>query len=88
MSLDFTRLSEKGQIVVPSEVRKKMKLTEGTRFVILGFKDTIVLRKLELSEERLRLKRLLARSREKAEKLGFSEREIQKLLDSSRKATA
>jgi AbrB family looped-hinge helix DNA binding protein len=88
MSLDFTRLSEKGQIVVPSEVRKKMKLTEGTRFVILGFKDTIVLRKLELSEERLRLKRLLARSREKAEKVGFSEREIQKLLDSSRKATA
>ena len=88
MSLDFTRLSEKGQIVVPSEIRKKMKLTEGTRFVILGFKDTIVLRKLELSEERLRLKRLLARSREKAEKLGFSEREIQKLLDSSRKATA
>ena len=85
MSLDFTRLSEKGQIVVPSEVRKKMKLTEGTRFVILGFKDTIVLRKLELSEERLRLKRLLARSREKAEKLGFSEREIQKLLDSSRR---
>ena len=88
MSLDFTRLSEKGQIVVPSEIRKKMKLTEGTRFVILGFKDTIVLRKLELSEERLRLKRLLARSREKAEKVGFSGKEIQRLLESSRNATA
>ena len=75
-------------MVVPSEIRKRMKLTEGTRFVILGFRDTIVLRKLELSEERLRLKRLLAKSRERAKKVGFSEKEIQRLLDSSRKATA
>lgn len=88
MSLDFTRLSEKGQVVVPSEVRRRMKLKEGTRFVILGFDDTIVLRKLEVSEERLRLKRLLAQSREKAKKVGFSVREIQKLLEASRKAIA
>jgi AbrB family looped-hinge helix DNA binding protein len=42
MSLDFTRLSEKGQIVIPSEMRKRLKLKEGTRFVILGLDDTIV----------------------------------------------
>lgn len=87
MSLDITRLSEKGQIVIPSEIRKRMKLKEGTRFVVLGLDDTIVLRKLELSQERLRLKRLLARSREKARKVGFSQEEIEKLLESSRKAT-
>ena len=88
MSLDFTRLSEKGQIVIPSEMRKKMRLKEGTRFVILGLNDTIVLRRLELSQERIRLKQLLAKSREKAEKVGFTQKEIDKLIESSRKVTA
>lgn len=87
MSLDFTRLSEKGQIVIPSQMRKKMNLKEGTRFVILTLDDTIVLRKLELSQEKTRLKQLLAKSREKAERLGFSQNEIEQLIKSSRKAT-
>ena len=85
MSLDFTRLSEKGQIVIPNEMRKRMKLKEGTRFVILGLDDTLVLRKLELSQERKKLKQLLAKSREKAKKVGFSQREIDRLVESSRK---
>lgn len=88
MSVDFTQLSEKGQIVIPSAMRKRMKLKEGTRFVMLGLDDTIVLRKIELSQERLRLKQLLAKSREKAEKVGFSEDEIDRLVKASRKVTA
>ncbi|MBI4257723.1 MAG: AbrB/MazE/SpoVT family DNA-binding domain-containing protein [Thaumarchaeota archaeon] len=88
MSLDFTRLSEKGQVVIPNEMRKRMKLKEGTRFVILGLDDTLVLRKLELSQERLRLKSLLAKSREKARKVGFSQKEIDRLIAASRKVTA
>lgn len=88
MSLEFTRLSGKGQVVIPNAIRKKMKLKEGTRFVILGVDDTIVLRKLEVSQERLRLKRLLAKSREIAQKRGFSQEEIDKLVESSNKVIA
>lgn len=88
MSLEFTRLSEKGQVVIPNEMRKRMKLKEGTRFVVLGLQDTIVLRKLELSHERIRLKQLLAEAREKARKSGFSQKEIEHLIESSRKVSA
>lgn len=87
-SIEVTRLSEKGQIVIPSQMRKKMKLKEGTRFVALGLDDVIVLRRLEVSQERLRLKKLLAESRTRAERLGFSEKEIAHLVELSRKATA
>jgi hypothetical protein len=45
----------------------------------------MVLRKLESSQERLRLKKLLCESREKAKKKGFSEREIQELIEKTRK---
>jgi len=87
MALDMTRLSEKGQIVIPSDLRKRMGLKEGVRFLIVGLDDTIVLRKLELSQERMRLKQLLEKSRAKAEKIGFTDKEIDRLIHSYRKVS-
>jgi AbrB family looped-hinge helix DNA binding protein len=86
MALELTRLSERGQIVIPTELRKSMNLKEGERFIIMGVGDTIVLRKLELSQERLRLKKLIRESREKARKGGFTEEEVAKLIRETRKA--
>jgi len=87
MALNMTRLSEKGQIVIPNEVRRSMGLKEGTRFLVVGLDDTIVLRKLELSQERMRLKQLMEKSRIKAEKVGFTEKEIDRLIHSYRKVS-
>ncbi len=86
MTLELTRLSERGQIVIPTELRKSMHLTEGERFIVTGLgDDTIILRKLKLSQERLRLKRLIRESSEKARKFGFTEKEIEKLIGKTRK---
>jgi len=81
MALDLTRLSEKGQIVIPNEIRRQMKLKAGTKFLVLQLGDTIILRKFELSPERLRAKQLLERFRRKARKVGFSEADVEKLQD-------
>lgn len=87
MAIDLTRLSEKGQIVIPNEMRRRMGLKEGMRFLVIGLDKTIVLRELELSEERIRLKHLLEKSRKKAEKVGFTEKEIDRLIHSIRKVS-
>ncbi len=87
MSIELTRLSEKGQVVIPNEIRKRMKVKEGTRFLIVEMGDSLVLRKLEIAEEKLRLKRLLMTFRSKADKIGFDEEEVRKLIESSRKAS-
>jgi len=86
MEVEMTRLSERGQIVIPTELRRSMNLKEGERFIIMGVGDTIVLRKLELSQERTRLKKLIRESREKASRVGFSEEEVTKLIRETRKA--
>lgn len=86
MAIDLTRLSERGQIVIPNEVRKQMGLKKGTRLLVVGIDDTLVLRRLELSKERVRLKHLLEKSRQKAEETGFTEKEIDKLIHSIRKS--
>jgi len=87
MPIDMTRLSEKGQVVIPNELRKHLGLREGTRFLVMGIDDTIILRKLELSKERVRLKELLKLSRDRAERVGFTEKEIDRIIHSIRKVS-
>ena len=86
MVLELTRLSGKGQVVIPTEVRRKMGLKEGTRFLVVGLDDVIVLRRLELSEEKVRLKKLLAETRVSAKTHGLSEREVERLIHVVRKS--
>jgi AbrB family looped-hinge helix DNA binding protein len=43
-SLATTKMSSKGQIVIPEEIRKALKLSEGNQFVVLGEKDVIILK--------------------------------------------
>ena len=85
MALELTRLSQKGQVVIPTAVRRKMGLKEGTRFLVVGLEDVIVLRRLQLSEEKLRLKKLLAEARVSARMHGLSQKEIERLIHVVRK---
>lgn len=87
MALELTRLSAKGQVVIPTEVRRKMGLKEGTRFLVIGLEDVIVLRRLQLSEEKLRLKKLLAEARFSAKTHGLSEKEVERLVHVVRKSS-
>ncbi len=41
-----TKLSSKGQVVIPENVRKELKLEAGTQFVVLGDKDVVILKKI------------------------------------------
>jgi AbrB family looped-hinge helix DNA binding protein len=48
MTIEFTKLSSKGQIVIPLEIRKNFDLKEGTPFVLITNDDTICLKKMEM----------------------------------------
>src|SRR5215469_9881545 len=39
-----TRLSSKGQVVIPEEVRNDLGLTEGDQFVVIGQGDAVILK--------------------------------------------
>ena len=42
--LSTTRMSSKGQVVIPEEIRKKLNLKEGAQFIIVGNKDVLILK--------------------------------------------
>ncbi len=39
-----TKMSSKGQVVIPEEIRKRLGLKAGSRFIVLGDKDTVILK--------------------------------------------
>jgi AbrB family looped-hinge helix DNA binding protein len=41
-----TKLSSKGQIVIPEEIRENMHLKEGDQFVVIGQGDTVILKSI------------------------------------------
>lgn len=43
----LTRASSKGQVVIPTDIRKKLKISEGSVFAVTSKKDMIVLKKLD-----------------------------------------
>lgn len=39
-----TKLSSKGQVVIPEDIRDQLGLKEGQRFVVFGHGDTVILK--------------------------------------------
>lgn len=39
-----TRMSSKGQVVIPEGIRKRLSLKAGSQFVVVGDKDTVILK--------------------------------------------
>ncbi len=42
--LATTKMSSKGQVVIPEEIRKRLGLKAGSQFIVVGDKDTVILK--------------------------------------------
>ena len=67
---ELTRVSSKGQVVIPTEVRKKLKIKKGNVFAITTKKNMIVMKKLDtkIKAEDLKTLKLLEEAWEDIEK--------------------
>ena len=43
-TLSTTRMSSKGQVVIPEEIRKRLRLEEGSQFIVMGDHDVVILK--------------------------------------------
>ena len=86
MDLEMTRVSSKGQVVIPGLIRERLGLTDGSRLLVFGEGDTIILKKVGLSSEDTR--ETLAVIRKKIRELGVTREDIVKEIRSVRKERA
>jgi len=74
-----TKLSSKGQVVIPEEIRNRLGLETGAQFVVVGEGDVVVLKALK-APKMSDFKRLLDQARESAEAAGLTEDDVKRAL--------
>ena len=84
-NIDFTRLSSKGQIVVPRRIRERLRLADGEIFLIFGTDDTLVLKRVQKTSVP-EFNTLLAQSRKLAKEKGLTKKDLERAITDVRRA--
>lgn len=78
-----TKLSSKGQVVIPEEIRNRLGLEPGVQFVVVGDRDVVILKVLQapdLSE----FDELASRARKAAKRAGLKKRDVKEAIRKAR----
>jgi AbrB family looped-hinge helix DNA binding protein len=83
-SLSTTRLSSKGQIVIPEDVRNSLGLHSGDQFVVVGEQDVIILKLIsEPSIEKF--DHLVKKAQVQAHQAGLKKADVKEAIKKARK---
>lgn len=84
--IDYTRMSSKGQVVVPKSIREHLNLESGELFMIIADKDTLILKKIKRPSE-VDLEKMFSRSRQAARQQGLKKDDVQRTIKAVRDET-
>lgn len=77
--LATTRLSSKGQVVIPEEIRTALGLEPGARFVVLSEGDVVILKRID-APARSEVRALAAKVRAQARRAGLKPADVEKAI--------
>jgi len=77
--LATTKMSSKGQVVIPEDIRKRLGLKAGSQFVVVAGKDAVILKTIAppSMEE---FDALIREARQQARKAGMKRSDIKKAI--------
>ena len=87
MTVNMIKMSSKGQIVIPQDIRAEIHASEGTIFAVISGRDSIVLKKVATpSKEDLisELHEIAKEGTKRAEKLGIKESDVSDMIHKRR----
>jgi AbrB family looped-hinge helix DNA binding protein len=79
-----TKMSSRGQVVIPEEIRESLHLKEGDQFIVMGHADTVILRSItppSMDE----LKGLMAQAEEIARKAEMKKKDLNSAIKKVRR---
>ena len=88
MAVEMIKMSSKGQIVIPQDIRTEICASEGTMFAVISERDSIVLKKIAIpSKEELiyELKEIAKEGKRRLEANSIKESDLSKIIEKSRK---
>lgn len=82
--LATTKMSSKGQIVIPEEIRQRIGLDSGDQFLVFAENDVVILKKLSKPPIK-EFSSLISRARKQAKDAGLRRSSIRSAIKKSRK---
>jgi len=73
--LATTRLSSKGQVVIPEDVRQKLRLKPGDQFVVVGEGDVVILKTISPPSMK-EFDALVSKARSQARRAGIRPKDV------------
>ena len=78
-NVSTTKMSSKGQVVIPETIRKQLNLKPGAQFVVVGDKDVVILK--NISPPNLNdFDELIGQARKEGKKVGLKKTDIQNAI--------
>ena len=81
-------IGERGQVVIPKELRSRLGLKPRTKLLVVGRGDAVIMKKLDLEQERRELETLFKRVDKRIRKYGeMTEEDIDQIIHDYRAKT-
>ena len=83
-TLATTRMSSKGQVVIPESIRKRLDLKEGVQFLVIGDADVVIL-KVVVPPNLNEFRALIKEARRQAKEAGLKQSDITSAVGKARR---
>ena len=70
-----TKMSSKGQVVIPEAIREELGLESGCQFLVLGEKEAVILKTISPPSKK-QFRSLIARARKEAKRAGLRPKDV------------
>lgn len=81
---EVTSLGERGQVVIPQEFRKSMRLHKGEKFAVIGSGDTLIFKRLQVPKLE-DFEQMLMKGHAHASKHGLTSKDLDDAVRKARK---
>lgn len=78
-NVSTTKMSSKGQVVIPEIIRKQLNLKPGSQFVVVGDKDVVILKNISPTDLN-DFDKLIGKARREGKKVGLKKSDIQEAI--------
>lgn len=82
-NLATTKMSSKGQVVIPEDIRKRLNLKAGSQFVVVGEKDVVIFKSISQPSME-EFDKLIAEARRQAKEAGLKRSDVYTAITKAR----
>ena len=82
--IETTSMSSKGQVVIPRNLREKLNIKKGEKFIVIGSDETILLKKIQMPSFK-GFEKLLKETRKFVKEKNIKESDVDRAIKRTRK---